>query len=167
MDAPLYDALSRVCGQCNLAHGCCIGARPPLTQKRIDILLSNGVSPEDMEFNGYRRLRLKPDGFCVLFENGRCRIHASKPETCVAGPFTFDISGSILQIFLKRPSICPMVEFLKENREAYEGLFDISVRKIVDLVNELPPDELAEIVKIEEPQTDLVAEIKLTRIQHG
>ncbi|MDM7913386.1 MAG: YkgJ family cysteine cluster protein [Methanotrichaceae archaeon] len=161
MDDSLCEALSKACGSCQLGGGCCFEARPPLTQNRIDILLENGVSPESIEFVGYRRLKLKPDGFCVLFENGMCSVHSIKPETCVAGPFTFDMQGSILQIFLKRESICPMVKVLKENREAYDGLFQAAVEKIIDLVNALPEGELAEILKIEEPETDLVAEIKL------
>jgi hypothetical protein len=33
----------------------------------------------------------------------------------------------------------------------------------VELVNDLPPDELLEIVKIDEPETEMVAEIKLIR----
>jgi hypothetical protein len=33
----------------------------------------------------------------------------------------------------------------------------------MDLVSELPAEELAEIVKIEEPNTDLVAEIKMAK----
>ena len=41
-------------------------------------------------------------------------------------------------------------------------MFELSVSKIVDLVNALPPEELDEIVKIDEPETELVAEIKLT-----
>jgi Fe-S-cluster containining protein len=161
MDASLCDALSKACSQCNLGSGCCMGSRPPLIQSRIEILLDNGVHPEDIEFEGYKRLRLKPDGFCVLFKDGKCSVHSVKPETCVAGPFTFDVVGSILQIFLKKPNICPMVEFLKKDQEAYQGLFDLSVGKIIDLVMSLPPEELAEIVKIEEPETELVAEIKL------
>ena len=76
---------------------------------------------------------------------------------------SFDVKGTILQIFLKKPSICPMVEVLKKDRKAYEALFELSVSKIVDLVNDLPPEELEEIVKIDEPETKLVAEIKLTR----
>jgi len=140
-----------------------MGAMPPLTQRRIDILLANGISTQQIKFKGYKRLRLKPDGFCVLFQDGICSVHSVKPETCVAGPFTFDVKGTILQIFLKKPSICPMVEFLKKDGKAYEGLFELSVNKIVDLVNGLPPEELAEIVKIDEPETELVAEIKLTR----
>lgn len=160
MDDSLCEALSKACGSCQLGGGCCFEARPPLTQNRIDILLENGVSPESIEFVGYRRLKLKPDGFCVLFENGMCSVHSIKPETCVAGPFTFDMQGSILQIFLKRESICPMVKVLKENREAYDGLFQAAVEKIIDLINALPEGELAEILKIEEPETDLVAEIR-------
>jgi hypothetical protein len=164
MDASLCDMLSRACSCCDLDGGCCMGARPPLTQGRINILMANGVSPEDIEFQGYKRLRLKSDGFCVLFQDGKCAVHSVKPETCVAGPFTFDVKGSILQIFLKKPSICPMVEFLKENEEAYQSLFDLSVSRIVDLVSDLSPEELAEVLKIEEPETELVAEIKLMKL---
>jgi Fe-S-cluster containining protein len=161
MEESLCQALSRACGKCHLGCGCCFEARPPLTQERIDILLEGGVSPEAVECAGYKRLRLKSDGFCVLFQDGRCSVHAIKPETCVAGPFTFDMEGSILQIFLKKESICPMAGYLLSDRRAYEELFEISVQKIVDLVRALPADELAEVLKIEEPETDLVAEIGL------
>ncbi len=163
MNESVCDLLSQACSCCKLSSGCCMEARPPLTKSRADILLANGVSPDDIEFQGYRRLRLKPDGFCVLLLDGKCSLHSVKPETCVAGPFTFDMKGSILQIFLKKPSICPMVEVLKQNNELYQNLFDLSVRKIRDLVIELPAEELAEIVKIEEPDTDLVAEIKMAK----
>lgn len=161
MDDSLCEALSKACGSCHFGGGCCFEARPPLTQNRIDILLAEGVSPENIEFAGYKRLKLKRDGFCALFENGMCSVHSIKPETCVAGPFTFDMQGDILQIFLKKESICPMVKVLIENREAYEGLFQAAVEKIADLVSALPEDELVEILKIEEPETDLVAEIRL------
>jgi Fe-S-cluster containining protein len=161
MDESLCEALSRACGECHLNGGCCFEARPPLSQDRINILLENGVSPDAIEFAGYKRLCLKPDGFCVLFQDGRCSIHSVKPETCVAGPFTFDMKGSLLQIFLKKESICPMVRFLKADRKAYDELFDVSVKKILDLVKAVPALEMAEILKIEEPETDLVAEIGL------
>jgi Fe-S-cluster containining protein len=163
MDASLCDMLSQACSCCELSSCCCMEARPPLTKRRADILLANGVSPDDIEFQGYRRLRLKPDGFCVLLQDGKCSIHFVKPETCVAGPFTFDVKGSILQIFLKKSGICPLVEVLKQNDEVYQSLFDLSVSKIIELVSELPAEELVEIVKIEEPETDLVAEIKIMR----
>jgi len=161
MDENLCEALSQACNECHLVGGCCFDARPPLSQERIDILLKNGVSADAVEFAGYKRLRLKPDGFCVLFQDGKCSIHSIKPETCVAGPFTFDMKGNILQIFIKRESICPMVRFLKANRKAFDGLFEASVVRIMELVDKVPPLEMAEILKIDEPETDLVAEIKL------
>lgn len=134
---------------------------PPLTDERIEILLASGVDRESIDYGKYKRLKLKPDGFCVLFRNGKCTIHSIKPETCVAGPFTFDMRGSILEIYLKKEKICPMVRFLKENKEAYDSLFEAAVGKIVDLVSRLPANELSEILKIEEPDTELVAEIHL------
>lgn len=161
MDENLCEALSQACNECHLVGGCCFDARPPLSQQRIDILLKNGVSADAVEFAGYKRLRVKPDGFCVLFQDGKCSIHSIKPETCVAGPFTFDIKENVLQIFIKRESICPMVRFLKANQKAYDGLFETSVEKIMDLVNSVPEAEMAEILKIDEPETDLVAEIRL------
>lgn len=161
MDDSLYEALSKACSSCHLGGGCCNDARPPLSQRRIDILMENGVSPECIEFAGYKRLRVKGDGFCVLFQNGMCSVHSVKPETCVAGPFTFDMKGTILQIFLKRETICPMVKVLKDNNDAYEGLFEAAVDNITELVYALPPSELSEVLKIDEPETDLVAEIRL------
>jgi len=133
-----------------------------LSQERIDILRDNGVPADYVEFAGYRRLRLRQDGFCVLFHEGKCSIHSIKPETCVAGPFTFDIKDGKLQIFLKRESICPMVRFLKADRKAYDGMFETAVEKITDLVKAVAHDEMAEILKIDEPETDLVAEIALS-----
>jgi len=161
MDEDLCQALSRACDDCHLAGGCCFEARPPLSQKRIDILMENGVSADAIEFVGYKRLRLRRDGFCVLFRDGKCSIHDIKPETCVAGPFTFDIKGDMLQIFLKRESICPMVRLLRADRKAYDALFETSVEKIMDLIRSVPEEEMAQILQIDEPQTDLVAEIRL------
>ena len=161
MDEDLCQALSRACDDCHLAGGCCFEARPPLSQKRIDILMENGVSADAIEFVGYKRLCLRQDGFCVPFRDGKCSIHDIKPETCVAGPFTFDIEGDMLQIFLKRESICPMVRFLRANRKAYDALFETSVEKIMDLIRSVPEEEMAQILQIDEPQTDLVAEIRL------
>jgi len=161
MDEDLCQTLSRACDDCHLAGGCCFEARPPLSQKRIDILMENGVSADAIEFVGYKRLRLRQDGFCVLFRDGKCSIHDIKPETCVAGPFTFDIEDDMLQIFLKRENICPMVRFLRANRKAYDALFETSVEKIMDLIRSVPEEEMAQILQIDEPETDLVAEIRL------
>ncbi len=93
MDASLCAALSKACSRCRLDDGCCMGLMPPLTQKSIGILLANGVSPEEIEFKGYKWLRLKPDGFCALFENGKCSIHSIKPETELVAKVKLTRSG--------------------------------------------------------------------------
>lgn len=162
MEDDLCKALSRSCEGCHLHGGCCFEARPPLSQERIDILKKNGVPGEAIEFKGYNRLRLGPDGYCLLFVDGKCSIHSIKPETCVAGPFTFDIKDGMLQIFLKRESICPMVGLLKADPKAYDALFESSVAMITHLVRSIPAAEMEEILKIDEPETDLVAEITIS-----
>jgi Fe-S-cluster containining protein len=158
-----WDILSQICRECEQGGGCCFDARPPLTQERIDTLLARGFGPEDIEFGRYKRLKVKEDGYCVMFQDGRCKIHSFKPETCVAGPFTFDVKGSILEIYMKKEGICPLVRHLKEDLSLYNELFDLSVSKIVELVEKLPPEELEEILKIEERETELVAEIRIKR----
>ena len=45
--------------------------------------------------------------FCGFFnkETGKCSVHPVKPETCRAGPVTFDINFSTKKVewFLKKP----------------------------------------------------------------
>lgn len=154
--------LSLICGSCSIGGRCCRDARPPLTNKRTAALSAGGVSPEAIEFAGYSRLKVKDDGFCILFDGIGCTVHSIKPETCIAGPFTFDMVGDILQIYLKKETICPLVSYLKEDRRAYEDQYRVAVRNIIDLVRDLPAEELAIILKIEEPDTVKVAEIDLS-----
>jgi len=59
-----------------------------LHKSGIGILLANGVSPEEIEFDGYKRHRLNPNGFCALFENGKCRFTLSSPRPCGRGQAT-------------------------------------------------------------------------------
>lgn len=153
------DVFSNICSSCGGI--CCIDARPPLAKKRAEMLISAGLSPDDIEHAGYSRLRARDDGSCVLFENGRCRLHHIKPETCSAGPFTFDVVDGMLEIYLKRESICPLAGYLLNDREAYERQLKLAVEKILDLVENLREDELAAVLEIEEPETFKVMEIDL------
>ncbi|NYT01694.1 MAG: YkgJ family cysteine cluster protein [Methanosarcinales archaeon] len=157
------DSLSEICARCQLGGGCCHGAHPPLTQRRIDILIHSGVTSGEIEFAGYHRLKVKDDGFCVLFDQGGCTVHSAKPETCVAGPFTFDVQGDVLEIYLKKESICPLVAYLKEDIAAYQAQLDLAVKNILALVRDLSPQELEVILRIEEPETVKVAEISLEK----
>jgi Fe-S-cluster containining protein len=146
-----------ICHTCG-GH-CCIGAQPPLSSERIAIILEKGDLAHCIGNNGYRFVRSTENGECILQKNGRCQIHAIKPETCRAGPFTFDVKGDTIEIFLKYESICPIVRLLKEVPEAYEQQYKEAVTHITHLVAHLPADELDVICRIEEPDTELVAKI--------
>jgi Fe-S-cluster containining protein len=111
------------------------------------------------ETEGYTRLKTRANGECVLSVNGKCTIHSFKPETCRAGPFTFDVKGDAIEIFLKYETLCPIVTLLKEVPEAYGQQYAAAVRSITHLVRNLSDDELAVICRIDEPETEKVAEI--------
>ncbi|MEM4473293.1 MAG: YkgJ family cysteine cluster protein [Archaeoglobaceae archaeon] len=151
---------SEICSSCG--GKCCKDANPPLSQRRIDILIKNGVKIEDIEFGKYAHPKSREDGFCIFFKDGKCSIHKIKPETCVAGPFTFDLKGNVLEIYIKTEEICPLVSFLKKNRKAYKEQFKLAVTNIVQLILDLDRKSLEEILKIEEPETEKVASIRLS-----
>lgn len=151
-----------ICSKCG--GRCCFEAKPPISNKRLKILIENGISPEFVEFGRYKHLKIKEDGYCVFFENGKCKIHKIKPETCVAGPITFDIKGDKLEIYIKKETICPLVRFLKENELILNEHLEIAIAKIVELIKELDYSELEEILKIEEPETEKIIEINLKEL---
>jgi Fe-S-cluster containining protein len=162
MSADHISSAVYICGQCG--GRCCHEAHPPLCEARVETILAHGDFRDAIEYQGYRRLKAGPDGECVMFSHGRCLIHRYKPETCVAGPFTFDAKGSVLEIYLKRESICPLVSYLAANPEALEVQKKVAIRLIRRLVLSLPGEELANIVLIPEPETDKVTEISFDRV---
>jgi len=159
MDRTWEEIFSEVCDNCG--GRCCCEARPPLTKERIDIISGSGVSVDRIDFSGYKKIRTREDGFCMMYQKNRCSIHRIKPETCVAGPFTFDIRNGMLEIYLKKGSLCPVVPYLKKDEQAYRRQYAMAIDNITRLVRHLSPDEMREILKIEEPETEKVAEIPL------
>nr|WP_320161141.1 YkgJ family cysteine cluster protein [uncultured Methanoregula sp.] len=154
------DWLLRAEDICHTCGGhCCDGAQPPLSSERIAIILSKGDFAHCIGFDGYHFLRSKENGECTLQKNGKCQIHDFKPETCRSGPFTFDVKGDTIEIFLKFESLCPIVRLLKEVPEAYEQQYNRAVTHITHLVSLLPQEELDVICRIDEPETEKVAEI--------
>jgi Fe-S-cluster containining protein len=146
-----------ICLRCG-GH-CCDEAHPPISEHCYRRLVAGGVPEEAFERNGYRSVRTREDGTCILCAGGKCGIHAIKPETCRAGPFTFDVKGDTIEIFLKFEEICPVVRLYKEIPGAYDQQYDLAVRSISHLVSHLTDEEIAAICRIEEPQTEKVAEI--------
>lgn len=142
---------------------CCDEAHPPVIENRYRELLAAGVSPEVFEECGYHRLKTHADGTCIMMQDHKCTCHAIKPETCRAGPFTFDVNDDTIRIFLKHARICPIVPLLKSEPEAYRQQYEQAVTHISRLVAGLSKDEIAAINRIDEPETDLVAEIPRLR----
>jgi Uncharacterised protein family (UPF0153). len=157
-----FDIFSRICEQCGGL--CCRNAHPPLTDERIRRMGACTDLTGRIEQNGYRRLRVREDGFCIMLDHSRCMINGEKPETCRAGPFTFDIREGVLEIYLKKETICPLVGHLKYYPEAYRHQYEHAVEHIIRLVRALSPQELAEICRVDEPETEKVAEIPLRNL---
>jgi len=146
-----------ICMRCG-GH-CCDEAHPPISKHCYERLRASGVPADAFEYEGYRRLKCRTDGSCILSKTGKCSIHGIKPETCRAGPFTFDVTPTTISIYLKFESLCPIVGLLKEIPEAYEQQYAAAVRNISHLVSNLTEEELEVICSIDEPETEKVAEI--------
>jgi len=146
-----------ICFTC--AGRCCVDAHPPISGACYERLLAQGVPADAFEWRGYRAVKAKNDGTCVMCKGTRCSIHTIKPETCRAGPFTFDVRGETIEIFLKDEAACPVVRLLREVPEAYRQQFAIAKQSITHLVRNMGEDELAAICRIEEPETIKVAEL--------
>ena len=155
MHADWIQRAEAICGSCG-GH-CCKGACPPLSRERIEIILSHGEYGDRIEKSGYWRIRTKEYGNCSMLKGGRCEIHAFKPETCVAGPFTFAVTEHTIEIFLKRASVCPLIPHLKADREMYDMQYRRAIDHITRLVARFSDKELRIISAIPEDETDLVA----------
>jgi len=158
----------QVCASCKT--GCCSGVRPPVTAKRKAViegyLDTKGLkikAPFDKTV--YTFPRETEDGYCIFFhkDKKRCRIHPVKPETCVAGPVTFDINLQTEKIewFLKMEKICPLAGELFGDQKALQSHMESAKREILSLANDLSAVELHEILKIEEPETFWIGEDNL------
>jgi len=154
--ADFYD-VCRIC-----PNGCCIGARPPLTPRRRRVignfLQQNGIAVDTPFENGaYMFPRETDDGCCIFLNKNakKCLIHSVKPETCVAGPITFDINAETgkLEWFLKTSKICSLAGFLYKDRESYSRHEKSAKREIRRLVQELDAEALRAILTIDEPDT--------------
>lgn len=154
-----------VCSKCGGI--CCKDAKPPVSKRRLEILLNAGAKIENFEFGKYIHPKVKDDGFCVFFSDGKCTVHRVKPETCVAGPFTFDLKENILEIYIKKPTICSLVSVLEEDQRLYEEQFRRALENIVQLLLDLDKSELDEILKVEEYEIEKVFEVDLFEYLKG
>jgi Fe-S-cluster containining protein len=154
-----------VCSQCKII--CCQDAKPPLTEKRKKII-EKYLEKEKINIEkpfvkeNYSYPAVDELVFCRLFnkETGKCLVHPVKPETCRAGPITFDINFSTKKIewFLKKSELCAFAGTLYSDKAAFKNHFEAAKPELTKLIQELSREELWAIVKIDEPQTFKIGE---------
>ncbi len=154
-----------VCGKCKII--CCQDAKPPLSNNRKKIiqeyLKNQKISlKEPFTKEDYSYPSVDKQVYCRLFnkKTGKCKVHSVKPETCVAGPITFEFNFSTKKIvwFLKKSNICAYAGALYNDKASFKDHFEVAKKQITGLVKQLSADELRAIVKIDEPQTFKVGE---------
>jgi len=111
--------------------------------------------------------RLDADGFCIFHnqKTRKCKIHPVKPETCVAGPITFDINVRTGKIewFLKMKKICQLAGGVGADKALLQRHLESARKEITRLVDQLDVGELKAILKKDEPETVKFAENDLSK----
>ncbi len=154
-----------ICKGC--PDGCCTGVRPPLTAERQqtirEYVKTNGIAVESLFENGkYVFPRETEGGRCIFLDlpTKRCKIHSVKPETCVAGPITFDVNTETGKIewFLKTDKTCQLAAPLYKHRAEYSKHIRSAKREILRLLHGLDADALRAVLAVEESDTVKVDE---------
>jgi len=154
-----------VCCECKL--GCCQDAKPPITKERKRII-EEYLRKEEISIEhpfvqaNYYFPAVDETGFCIFYhkQTKKCLVHTVKPETCKAGPVTFDINRRTQKIewFLKTEKICPLAGALYGNKEALKNHLEGARKELLKLVHDLDSEALCAILKIEEPDTFKIGE---------
>ncbi len=156
-----------ICSRCKTDYSCCRRTLPPITEGRrrlIEAYLKNrGLSAKNaFAEHEYVYPRVKADGYCIFhnIKTRECNIHPVKPETCVAGPITFDVnteSGKI-ELHIKMKKICLLAGVVYKDKALLRQHLKPAKQEILKLLNELSSKELKAILKKEEPETFKIAE---------
>ena len=159
-----------VCCECKVS--CCQDAKPPLTSERKKIikayLKKQGINiKQPFVKAGYSYPAVDAAGFCVFYEKAtkKCLVHQVKPETCIAGPITFDVNCHTGKVewFLKTSEICVFAPKLYQNRERFVEHFKVAREEILRLMCNLDSEALRTVLKVEEPQTFKLSEDDLPK----
>jgi Fe-S-cluster containining protein len=157
---------------CRCERGCCQDVKPPLTLKRKkiigDYLREQRIRFEHPFVNeAYSFPAVDAMGFCVFYgkDTRKCLVHPVKPETCSAGPVTFDINCCTRKVewYLKTTEACALSKALCENSNLFGKHFEVARKQLLRLICELDSKALQAILKIEEPQTVKIGEDDLPK----
>jgi Fe-S-cluster containining protein len=165
MESEREENFFKVCSACKIS--CCRDAKPPITEKRekiiLEFLTGKGVRIENPFIHGeYTFPRETENGYCIFYDEAtrKCIIHPVKPETCVAGPITFDINKASRKVewYLKMEKICPLAGVMYKDKDLLKKHFEVARKEILELIRELRPEALKAILKREEPDTFKIGE---------
>ena len=110
--------------------------------------------------------RLDSDGYCIFHnrKTKKCLVHPVKPETCVAGPITFDINVKTGKIewFVKMETIFPLAGRVYRDKRSLEKHLGSAKKEISRLVKEIDAQDLEAILKKDEPETFKISENKIS-----
>jgi len=160
------------CSECKTAYSCCNDTTPPITSRRRKIIEAylkevNIVLAEPFAKTEYTFPRLKANMYCVFHDQKtrRCMVHPVKPETCVAGPITFDINITTGRIewYVKMDKICQLAGIVCADKKLLEKHLKSARMEILRLVRELDSGDLRAILKKSEPETFMIAEEDIDR----
>ena len=159
-----------VCCECKL--GCCQDAKPPITKERKRII-EEYLRKEEISIEhsfvqaNYCFPAVDEMDFCIFYhkQTKKCLVHSVKPETCKAGPVTFDINRRTQKVewFLKTAALCSFAEQLYQDDKQFKAHFKVAKEEILRLIRELDAEALRAILRIEEPQTFKIGEDALPK----
>jgi Fe-S-cluster containining protein len=155
------------CSGCKTNYSCCNDTTPPVTGERrqiIEAYLRKEKIPVKDAFveTDYVFPRLNGQGYCVFNDDKtrKCLIHAVKPETCVAGPITFDINvrNRKIEWFIKKDSICELAGVVFEDKTRLARHLESAKVEILRLVRGLDGKALKAILTKDEPEALKIGE---------
>jgi Fe-S-cluster containining protein len=161
---------------CTCKSTCCQDAKPPLTKRRQKIILEylekQGIHIEKpFSHEQYSYPAVDKLGYCAFLDKktGKCFVHPVKPETCKAGPVTFDINRrtGMVEWCLKTSEICEFAGVLYRDKASFAEHLEAAKAELMRLICELDADALQAILAIEEPQTFKVGEDALPKEAEG
>lgn len=154
-----------VCSECKTSYSCCNDTTPPVTAERrktIEAYLKeNKMTIKDpFSTTDYTFPRLVADDYCIFHDRKtrKCMIHPVKPETCVAGPITFDVKKGKIEWFVKMDKICQLAGAVYKDKKLLQQHLEAAKREIRRLVAQLDQEELEAILEKDEPETFKIGE---------
>lgn len=121
-----------------------------------------GLAKPIFIYSEYSFPSVDSNGICVFYDKQtkKCSIHHVKPETCRAGPVTFDINRRTKKVewWLKKGELCLFAGELFENPEKLNEHLKVAKAEIMRLIYNLDSEALRAILRREEPQTSKIGE---------